>query len=96
MTGILDGEPLLLPAEAAAYLGVNVKTLGRYAKTGGLDFVATGGGHRRYRRSALDAYRENAALPRHRPYPHPGAFLACHACSVAAGEPVAWEACGAK
>ena len=46
-------EELLTPAEAAAMLGVDPKTVTRYAKAGKLKAQKTLGGHRRYRLSEV-------------------------------------------
>ena len=39
---------MLRPAEVAAIFGVNVETVGRWARAGKIPFVLTRGGHRRY------------------------------------------------
>ena len=41
-------EPLLTPAEAAALLGVDAKTVSRWARAGRLVAIRTLGGHRRF------------------------------------------------
>lgn len=53
-------EDLLLPAEVAAMLRVDPRTVTRWAKKGKLPSIRTLGGHRRYRRSDLDAALEAA------------------------------------
>jgi excisionase family DNA binding protein len=51
-----DGtERLLTPAEVAALIGVDPKTVNRWASTGRLPFIKTPGGHRRYRESEVRA-----------------------------------------
>lgn len=45
----------LTSAEAAKRLGVDVSTLGRYARERRVPHLATLGGHRRYRPSDIDA-----------------------------------------
>lgn len=51
-------EPFdLQPAQAARLLGVGVSTVQRLADSGGIPSMRTPGGHRRFRRSDLDAYR---------------------------------------
>ena len=48
-------DDLLTSAEAGAVLGVSGKTVARYADAGTLPVVVLPSGHRRYRRSDLDA-----------------------------------------
>lgn len=48
-------DELIAPSEACAMLGVTVATLARYADDGTLPCVKTPGGHRRYRRSDVEA-----------------------------------------
>jgi excisionase family DNA binding protein len=55
---------LLLPAEAAGRLGVDVRTLANWDRAGKITAQSTLGGHRRYRESevtALAARRAEAA-----------------------------------
>jgi excisionase family DNA binding protein len=98
----LEFEPLLTPAEAGAYLGVNPRTVSKYAQAGRLAAVRTAGRHRRFRLSVLEAFQAAVQDPPPEPAEHgpitvPGiAFQVCGHCSRTAGEPVAWEACGAR
>ncbi|MCW2846550.1 MAG: DNA-binding protein, partial [Marmoricola sp.] len=46
-----DADELLTPAEVAAMLFVDPKTVTRWARAGKLDAIRTPGGHRRYRRT---------------------------------------------
>lgn len=48
------------PGEVAALFGVNPKTVTRWAKEGRLPSIRTVGGHRRYRASDVQAFREAA------------------------------------
>ncbi|GHH68730.1 DNA-binding protein [Streptosporangium violaceochromogenes] len=48
-------EPLLTPAEVAAILRVDTKTVGRWARAGKLTSIHTLGGHRRYREAEINA-----------------------------------------
>jgi excisionase family DNA binding protein len=48
-----ETEKLLTPREAAAHFGVDVKTLGRWARAGKLSSIRTLGGHRRYRETEI-------------------------------------------
>ncbi|WP_329248020.1 helix-turn-helix domain-containing protein [Actinoallomurus sp. NBC_01490] len=57
----MDDDDLLTPREAARLLGVGVPTLGWWARIGALkSAVRTPGGHRRYRRTDVLAFREAA------------------------------------
>lgn len=51
-----DDDPLLTPGEVAAMVHVDPKTVSRWAASGRLPFVRTPGGHRRYRRSTVEAF----------------------------------------
>lgn len=51
----MENDELLPPGEVAKMLGVDPKTLGRWAKLGKIPSIRTIGGHRRYRRSVVDA-----------------------------------------
>lgn len=53
--GTRDDEELLTPAEVAALFRVDPKTVTRWARAGKLDPVRTLGGHRRYRKSQIEA-----------------------------------------
>lgn len=50
-----DSEVLLTPAEVAALFRVDPKTVTRWAKSGKLSALRTLGGHRRYRKSEVQA-----------------------------------------
>ena len=51
----VEQEVLLTPAEAAKLFRVDPKTVTRWAKAGKLTAIRTLGGHRRYRRSEVQA-----------------------------------------
>lgn len=51
----MENDDLLPPGEVAKMLGVDPKTLGRWAKLGKVPCVRTLGGHRRFRRSVVEA-----------------------------------------
>lgn len=55
VTDVLDDDPLLTPGETAALFRVKPKTVARWADEGRLPSVKTPGGHRRFRRSAIEA-----------------------------------------
>lgn len=55
MAPMTDPADLLTSAEAGAVLGVSGKTIARYADTGLLPVITLPTGHRRFRRSDLDA-----------------------------------------
>lgn len=57
-------EPMLTPAQVALLLNVDVQTVARWAREGKIDAVRTPGGHRRYRRSDVEAMLK-ASTPRH-------------------------------
>lgn len=48
-----ENEKLLMPHEAAALFGVNIKTLARWAREGKVPSVRTLGGHRRFRENEI-------------------------------------------
>ena len=50
-----EHEELLTPAEVAKLFRVDPKTVTRWAKAGKLTAIRTLGGHRRYRRSEVQA-----------------------------------------
>jgi len=50
-----SSEPLLTPGQAAVILGVDPKTVARYARNGKLSFTRTLGGHRRFLESEIRA-----------------------------------------
>ncbi len=53
----LDERELLTPGAVAAVLFVDPKTVTRWARAGKIDSIRTPGGHRRYRRSDVEALR---------------------------------------
>jgi excisionase family DNA binding protein len=55
-------DELLLPQQAAAALGVDVRTLLRWAKADMLPTVRTPGGYRRYRAGDVEAFRTRLGL----------------------------------
>jgi excisionase family DNA binding protein len=55
MTAADGNEQLLTPAEVAEIFRVNSKTVSRWAQSGKLSVVRTLGGHRRFRRSEIEA-----------------------------------------
>lgn len=50
-------EEMLTASEAAALLSVSPKTLARWARDGGIRFMVTLGGHRRFRRADVMVLR---------------------------------------
>jgi excisionase family DNA binding protein len=52
---ICDDDHVMTPAEVAAVFGVHAKTVTKWARDGKLAFVLTLGGHRRYKRSGVEA-----------------------------------------
>ena len=50
-----DDNELLTPAEVADRFRVNPKTVTRWAQAGKISVVRTLGGHRRFRRSEIEA-----------------------------------------
>ena len=50
-----ESEVLLTPSEVASLFRVDPKTVTRWAKAGKLTAIRTLGGHRRYRRSEVQA-----------------------------------------
>jgi len=62
--GVLDdGDRLLTPGEVAALFRVDPKTVTRWAAADRLDSVTTPGGHRRFRKSEVDALLKGAKKP---------------------------------
>ena len=55
MQSSAEPEVLLTPAEVAKLFRVDPKTVTRWAKAGKLTAIRTLGGHRRYRRSEVQA-----------------------------------------
>jgi excisionase family DNA binding protein len=51
----MENDEMLKPGDAAKMLGVDPKTLTRWANTGRIPAVTLPGGHRRYRRSVVEA-----------------------------------------
>lgn len=56
-----ETDKLLTPRQAAAYFGVDVKTLGRWARAGKLSSIRTLGGHRRYKETEIRALLEESS-----------------------------------
>jgi excisionase family DNA binding protein len=52
---VAEQSDLLTPAEVAEIYRVNAKTVSRWAQSGKLSVVRTLGGHRRFRRSEIEA-----------------------------------------
>ena len=50
-----NSEPMLTPGQAALILGVDPKTVARYARSGKLTYTRTLGGHRRFVESEIRA-----------------------------------------
>ncbi|MSO78487.1 MAG: BldC family transcriptional regulator [Acidimicrobiia bacterium] len=50
-----EPEELLTPAEVAAMFRVNPKTVTRWARAGKISAIRTLGGHRRFKKSEIDA-----------------------------------------
>lgn len=55
-------EPLLTPGQAALILGVDPKTVARYARDGRLSAQRTLGGHRRFKESEIRAMAERRGV----------------------------------
>ena len=53
---IPDDDPLLTPAEVAKLLRVHPKSVTRWAQAGMIECIKTPGGHRRFRRSAVERF----------------------------------------
>jgi excisionase family DNA binding protein len=53
MSSGIEQDPLLTPAEVAAFFRVDSKTVTRWAKAGKLTSIRTLGGHRRYREAQV-------------------------------------------
>lgn len=51
-----DDDPLLMPSEVARLFRVDPKTVARWAAAGRIKSIRTPGGHRRYRRSAVEEF----------------------------------------
>lgn len=50
-----DYEPLMTPGEVAKIFSVDPKTVTRWAASGRIGSIRTPGGHRRFRKSEVDA-----------------------------------------
>lgn len=59
MGDLLNGDPLLTPAEVAAMFRVTPVTVTRWARSGRIGSVRTLGGHRRFRESEVRALLES-------------------------------------
>jgi excisionase family DNA binding protein len=92
MTKKPEAERLLTPKEAAAYLGLNPRTVTRIAQAGKLRSYPTDGGQRRFKLADVLALRDRRFEELHQPYPH-GGVMVCGLCSRAAGQPVPWAEC---
>ena len=57
MTEENDPGEMLKPSQASVILGVDTKTIGRWAADGKIPHVRTPGGHRRYKRADVDALK---------------------------------------
>jgi excisionase family DNA binding protein len=57
----MENDKLLPPREVARLLGVDPKTVSRWAMTGKIPSLRTPGGHRRYRKSVIDAILNSEA-----------------------------------
>lgn len=65
MSKVEHTDELLSPAEAAAMFHVNAKTVTQWARAGKISAIRTPGGHRRFKRSELEAaLRAGATEPR--------------------------------
>ena len=51
----LAADPLLTPAEVADELRIDTDSLARWAREGRIEAITLPNGHRRYRRSVVDA-----------------------------------------
>lgn len=61
MTEDKDPNERLMPGQVAEILGVDTKTVGRWASRGLLSHVRTPGGHRRYKRKDVEALMHDAS-----------------------------------
>jgi len=57
-----EPEVLLTPAEVAQLFRVDPKTVTRWAKAGKITAIRTLGGHRRYRRSEIQALMKSSGM----------------------------------
>jgi excisionase family DNA binding protein len=60
----LKPEEMYTAGEFAALVGVDSKTVARWAKAGKVPFIRTPGGHRRYRESVVRAVLNGTPIPR--------------------------------
>lgn len=67
LTDAEQAEDLLTPQQVADLLGVDPKTVTRWAAAGKLDHIRTVGGHRRFRRSAIEPYLNPLPTPAEEP-----------------------------
>lgn len=58
-----DNDPLLTPGEVADLFRVDPKTVTRWAAAGRITSVRTPGGHRRFRKSAVDSFLRGQSSP---------------------------------
>ncbi|WP_281196840.1 BldC family transcriptional regulator [Microtetraspora niveoalba] len=56
-------DDLMTPGEVAVLFRVDPKTVGRWAAAGLIPFIRTPGGHRRYRRTDVDAFLSVGGSP---------------------------------
>lgn len=57
----MENDDLLRPGEVASMLGVSTKTLIRWSDDGKIPYIRTLGGHRRFRRSVVEAVLNGSA-----------------------------------
>lgn len=57
----MENDDLLRPGEVATMLGVSTKTLIRWSDDGKIPYIRTLGGHRRFRRSVVEAVLNGSA-----------------------------------
>lgn len=55
----MEDDKILSPGEAAAMLGIDPKTLSRWAKTNVIEHITLPKGHRRYRLSVINKILNN-------------------------------------
>lgn len=55
----MEEKEILTPKEVARLFGVDPKTVTSWARAGKIPSIKTPGGHRRYRRSDIDAFLNN-------------------------------------
>jgi excisionase family DNA binding protein len=64
-----EPEELLTPAEVAAMFRVNPKTVTRWARAGKISAIRTLGGHRRFRKTEIEALLKEVEEPPPPPTP---------------------------